>query len=141
MARKGGNPELKKFHFNSETAKAAQKKSTESQRKRFSVFSKVRPIIEETAPDSILTDNIVNFWAKHGVEREGITPMLVEITPVYAQAIKDMDFAVLERIYRLLGIAFDSNREHNINVSVGNVDDKPFEINYIVGSDTSGDGH
>ena len=61
-----------------------------------------------------------------------ITPMMAEITPIYSAAIRDGDLVALERIYRLLGVTFESNKEHNINVSVGNTDDKPFEINYIV---------
>lgn len=133
MARKGGNPDIKQHQFNSETAREAAYKSAEARRRKYSAFSAVRPIIDEVAPDEMLPESIVTFWRKHGVERDKITPMMAEITPIYASAIQAQDIAVLERVYKLLGLTFDSNREHNINVSLGNKEDKPFEINYIVG--------
>lgn len=130
MARKGGNPDLKPY--TSEKAREAQKKSVESRKKKYAMFKSVRAIIETTAPDSIVSDKIRDFWAKHGVSRDKITPMLAEITPIYANAVAQGDIMVLERVYRLLGLAFDSSKEHNISDSVGETEEKSFEINYIV---------
>lgn len=143
MARKGGNPELAKFRFTSETGRKAAEKSHESFRRRFSAFAAVRPIVDEAAPDSMLPPPVIDFWKKHGVEKSKITPLMAELTPIYANAIRDGDIQVLERVYKLLGLSFESNREHNINLSVGNLEDKPFEINYIVngdGQESPGDG-
>lgn len=122
----------KSTRFNSETARIANKKSHEAKRRKCSAFNAVRPLVDETAPVAMLPDGVVKFWENHGVSRDSITPLMAEITPIYAAAIKEGDIGTLERVYRLLGLTFDSNREHNINVSLGNKDDKPFEINYIV---------
>ena len=130
MARKGGNPDLKPY--TPEKAREAQKKSVESRKKKYAMFKSVRAIIETTAPDSIVSDKIRDFWAKHGVSRDKITPMLAEITPIYANAVAQGDIMVLERVYRLLGLAFDSSKEHNISDSIGETEEKSFEINYIV---------
>lgn len=118
--------------LNSETARAAQKKSVEVRRMKYAMFKSVRAIIETTAPDSIVSDKIKDFWQKHGVPRAKITPMLAEITPIYANAVAQGDMATLERIYRLLGLAFDSSKEHNISDSRSEDEEKSFEINYIV---------
>lgn len=99
---------------------------------KYAMFKSVRAIIETTAPDSIVSDKIKDFWEKHGVPRAKITPMLAEITPIYANAVAQGDMATLERIYRLLGLAFDSSKEHNITDSRGEDEEKSFEINYIV---------
>ena len=118
--------------LNSETAREAQKKSVEVRRMKYAMFKSVRAIIETTAPDSIVSDKIKDFWEKHGVPRAKITPMLAEITPIYANAVAQGDMATLERIYRLLGLAFDSSKEHNITDSRGEDEEKSFAINYIV---------
>lgn len=129
MARRG-NPNLKPL--TSEKAREAQKKSVESRKKKYAMFKSVRAIIETTAPDSIVSDKIRDFWAKHGVSRDKITPMLAEITPIYANAVAQGDIMVLERVYKLLGLSFDSSKEHNISDSIGETEEKSFEINYIV---------
>lgn len=125
MARKGGNPDLKPF--TSEKARAAGKRSGEVRNKKASTFRAARAIIDTAAPDTIVSDAIADFWAKHGVNRDDITPMLAEITPIYAKAVKDADMATLERVYKLIGISFESNREHNVKVSLENADDKPLK--------------
>lgn len=132
----GGNPRIvefsKKTRFTKENAREMNRRSHEAQRRKASAFASVRALIDETAPAEMLPAPVVDFWKKHGVERDSITPLMAEITPIYAAAIRDGDMGTLERVYRLLGVTFDSNREHNINLSVGNTDERAFEINYIV---------
>lgn len=133
---KKGNPNINQINVSTritkETAKEYQRRSADSRKRNCSAFAAVRALIDEQATPSLLPDGVVKFWETHCVPREKITPLMAEITPIYAAAIREGDIVTLERIYRLLGLTFDSNKEHNINVSVGNKDDKPFEINYIV---------
>lgn len=132
MARKGGNPDLAKYRFTSETARKASLKAAKVRNERHSTFRSVRAIVERTAPDTIVTAKIEDFWEKHNVPRVKITPLMAELTPIYAKAVSTGDILVLERIYKILGITFDSTREHNTNDSVGEEQEKSFEINYIV---------
>lgn len=125
MARKGGNPDLKPF--TPEKARAAGKRSGEIRHKKASTFRAARAIIDSCAPNSIVNDKIADFWIKHGVNREDITPMMAEITPIYANAVAQSDMATLERVYKLLGISFESSREHNVKMSLENADDKPLK--------------
>ena len=125
MARKGGNPDLKPF--TPEKARAAGKRSGEIRHKKASTFRAARAIIDSVAPDKIVSEKIRDFWEKHGVGRDEITPMLVEITPIYANAVAQGDMATLERVYKLIGISFESSREHNVKVSLENADDKPLK--------------
>lgn len=135
MARKGGNPDIVKYSFRKGESRCAEaaKKAHESRARHFSAFQSVRSIVETAVPAESLNESIVSFWKSRGVEKENISPMMAEIAPIYADALKNHDIAVLERVYKLLGLTFESNREHNINVSLGNKEDKPFEINYIIG--------
>lgn len=125
MARKGGNPDLKPY--TPEKAREAAMKSAEVRRAKASTFRAVRAIVDSCAPNSIVSDKIADFWEKHGVKRKDITPMMAEITPIYANAVAQGDMSTLERVYRLLGISFESNREHNVKVSLENADDKPLK--------------
>ena len=129
---KRGNPNIAKYRFTTESARKAQQKGVEVRAIRYSMFKSVRSIIETTAPDDLVNDKIAKFWSMRGVPRNKITPMMAELTPTYANAIASGDIQILERLYRLFGLAFDSNREHNINDSVGDTEEKSFEINYIV---------
>lgn len=131
IKRHKGRPENLR-PLNSETAREAQKKSVEVRRMKYAMFKTVRTIIETTAPDSMVSEKIKDFWAKHNVPRNKITPLMAEITPIYANAINSGDMATLERIYRLLGLAFESSKEHNITDSRGEDEEKSFEVNYIV---------
>ena len=133
---KVGNPRINKTNVSTritkDNAREFQKRSAESRKRNCSAFAAVRALIDQQATEQLLPDPVVKFWAAHCVPKDKITPMMAEITPIYSEAIRQGDLVALERIYRLLGVTFESNKEHNINVSVGNTDDKPFEINYIV---------
>lgn len=130
------NPNIKNCgkstRFNSETAKVASRKGLEVRLMKYNTFKTVRSIIDTTAPDSMVNDKIAKFWAMRGISRIRITPMMAELTPTYANAIAAGDINALERLYRLLGLAFDSTREHNTNEAMGESEEKSFEINYIV---------
>ena len=134
--KKVGNPRINDTNVSTritkENAREYQRRANEARKKNYAQWKSVQVMVNETAPDALLPAPVVDFWAKHGIERDRITPQMAEITPIYAAAIRDADFATLERIYRLFGLTFESNKEHNVNVVVGNKDDKPFEINYIV---------
>lgn len=134
--RKAGNPKIneinKSTRITPEKAREYQRRSCEARKKNCSAFAAVRALIDEQATPTLTPEPVIKFWEAHCVPRDKITPLMAEITPIYSAAIRDGDIVTLERIYRLLGLTFDSNREHNINVSVGNRDDKPFEIKYIV---------
>ena len=127
MARKGGNPDLVKYRFTSEKAKIAQKRSTEVQKQKHSVFKTVRSIVDDPAPDSIVNDAIIQFWKMRGIPRSKITPMMAELTPIYAKAVREADMFVLERIYKLLGLSFESTKENNVNIALSNAEDKPLK--------------
>ena len=129
MARKGGNPDLAKYRFTSgsERAKKAQIRSVEVQKQKHSVFKTVRAIVDDPAPDLLLNDNIVLFWKMRGIPRSKITPMMAELTPIYANAVNKADIFVLERIYKILGLSFESSKEQNVNVALSNADDKPLK--------------
>lgn len=127
MARKGGNPDLVKYRFTSEKAKLAQKRSTEVQKQKHSVFKTVRSIVDDPAPDSIVNDAIIAFWKMRGIPRSKITPMMAELTPIYAKAVRECDMFVLERIYKLLGLSFESTKEQNVTVALSNAEDKPLK--------------
>lgn len=136
MANRRGNPKIaeagRKTRFTSENAVENAVKSNQKQAAKRNTFASAQGMIDLPASEEYLTPSVVKFWADRNVPKENITPMLAEITPIYADAIRNRDLATLERIYRLLGLTFDCRREHNINLSLGNADDKPFEINYIV---------
>lgn len=129
MARKGGNPDLVKYRFTSgsERAKKAQIRSVEVQKQKHSVFKTVRAIVDDPAPDSIVNDAIIQFWKMRGIPRSKITPMMAELTPIYAKAVREADMFVLERIYKLLGLAFESTKENNVNIALSNAEDKPLK--------------
>ena len=127
MARKGGNPDLVKYRFTSESAKKYSGMAAEARKRKYSVFATVRSIVDDPAPDSFINDAIVTFWKLRGIPRSKITPMMVELTPVYAKAVKEADILVLERIYKLLGLAFESTKEQNVNVALSNAEDKPLK--------------
>lgn len=120
MARKGGNPDIKKFCFDSERAKLAGKKSAESRKRKASQWFAVRALIDSTAPADLRVPGIVDFWKKHGIDEKDITPMMAEVTPIYVDAVKDHDLDKLERIYKLFGLAFDSTKDQNIKVAFEN---------------------
>ena len=127
MARKGGNPDLVKYRFTSESAKKYSGMAAEARKRKYSVFATVRSIVDDPAPDAFINDAVVQFWKLRGITRSKITPMMVELTPVYAKAVRDADILVLERVYRILGLAFESTKENNVNVALSNADDKPLQ--------------
>ena len=129
MARKGGNPDLVKYRFTSgsERAKKAQIRSVEVQKQKHSVFKTVRAIVDDPAPDSIVNEAIITFWKMRGIPRSKITPMMAELTPIYAKAVREADIFVLERIYKILGLSFESTKENNVSVALSNADDKPLQ--------------
>lgn len=134
--KRRGNPDINRINMgtriNSANAKEYAERANAAKRRKRMMFASLRKLVDERAPDEMLPDGVVEFWRRHGVPRDEITPVMAETTAMYADAINARDFATLERIYRLYGLTFESNREHNINVSVGNQDDRPFEVRYIV---------
>lgn len=120
MARKGGNPDIRKYSFDSERAKAAAAKSRESRKQKAAQWRSVRSLIDSTAPVELRSPAMVDFWKKHGVDEKEITPMMAELTPIYADAIKNHDLDSLERIYKLFGLTFDSTKEQNLKVAFEN---------------------
>lgn len=136
MEKRRGNSRIneinRKTRINSANAKEYAERANASKRKKRLMFATLRKLVDERAPDSMLPDGVVEFWKRHGVERDEITPVMAETTGIYADAINARDFGTLERLYRLYGIHFDSSREHNVSVSLGNRDDRPFEVRYIV---------
>ena len=120
MARKGGNPDIKKFCFTPETARKAAQKSRETRKQKAAQWRSVRSLIDSTAPVALRTAGVIEFWKAHGVDEKEITPMMAEITPIYADAIKNHDIDALERIYKLFGLAFDSTKEQNLKVAFEN---------------------
>ena len=117
MARKGGNPDIKKFCFTPETARKAAQKSRESRKQKAAQWKSVRALIDSTAPVDMRPKPLVDFWAKHGVDEKEITPMMAEVTPIYIDAIKEHDLDKLERIYKLFGLTFDSTKDQNLKVA------------------------
>lgn len=117
---KRGNPNITKYSFTSETARAAASKSHLSQKKKASMFKAVRALIDDEAPSEMLKDGVVRFWEMHGVKKEQITSMMAELTPIYVDALNNHDLDHLERIYKMLGLTFDSTKEQNIKLAFEN---------------------
>lgn len=132
-----GNPHIneinQKTRFTSANAKAFAEKSHEARRKKKLMFQSLRALVDEQAPEEMLPPGVVEFWKRHGVPKDSITPIMAETTPIYADAINARDLPTLATLYRLYGVTFESTREHNVNVAVGNAEDKAFEIKYVVG--------
>ena len=136
MTKKRGNPKINEINkgtrISSANAKEYAERANAAKRKKRLMFASLRKLIDERAPDEMLPDGVVEFWRRHGIEKDEITPVMAETTGIYMDAINARDFPTLSQLYRLYGVTFDSNREHNVNLSVGNQDDKPFEIRYVV---------
>lgn len=137
MAKKRGNPDIvelgKKTRFTAKSAAAAARKSNEVQNKRRSMFASLRALTDKPVSDkALLTPSVVKFWVNRGIDDDAITPIMAETTAIYADALRNGDLDALLALYKLYGLTYESNREHNVNLSVGNAEDKPFEINYIV---------
>lgn len=127
--------------FDSKRAKRAGVLSGIVKRIKKSTFKATSAITDTRAPDEMVNKTVEQFWKMRNVERDDITPMMAEVTGLYANAVynnKDEPLtlmeriAVLERIYKLFGIAFESNKEHNENERKEGEEEKSFEINYIV---------
>lgn len=117
---KRGNPNIRKLAFTSETARAAAKKSRISQKNKCSMFKAVRALIDDCAPKVMLKEGVVRFWEMHGVEENQITSMMAELTPIYIDALNNHDLDSLERIYKMLGLTFDSTKEQNVKLAFDN---------------------
>ncbi len=136
MKRKG-NPHINEINkgtrITSANAKEYAERARESRRRKKLMFQSLRSLVDERAPDEMLPDGVVEFWKRHGVDKDSITPIMAETTPIYADAINNRDLPTLATLYKLYGVTFESTREHNVNVAVGNAEDRAFEIKYIVG--------
>lgn len=127
--------------FDSKRGKSAGVISGIVRRIKKDTFKAASLITDTRAPDEMVTASVEKFWKMRNVDRDSITPMMAEVTELYARAVyNDKEepmslserIAVLERIYKLFGIAYDSNREHNASKRNESDEEKSFEINYIV---------
>ena len=108
------------YSFNSETARAAASKAHISRKRNAMMFKAVRALVDDGAPKEMLKDGVVKFWEMHGVKKDQITSMMAELTPIYADAINNRDLERLEKIYKMLGLTFESTKEQNIKLAFEN---------------------
>ena len=120
--------------------KESSRLANEIKRIKRNTFKSASKITDSQAPDEMVTKDIERFWKMRNVKREDITPMMAEVTAIYAKALYDKEepmslierITILERIYRLFGIAYESNHEHNASEKNSEGEERSFEINYIV---------
>ena len=127
MAGKRGNPNIAKTQFNSERAREAARRSAEVRREKSNTFKTAKALVDGEATKDMLNDSVVKFWAMRGVPKNKITPMMAEIAPIYNDAVRNHDMATLERVYRLFGVMFESDKENNVKVSLKNADGQPLK--------------
>lgn len=126
---KRGNPRIKEIGFkqNPEKARAAAKRSAEVRREKANTFKTAKALVDAQACDDLLNPAVVKFWAMRGVPKSKITPMMAEIAPIYNDAVGKKDMATLERIYKLFGVMFESDKENNVKVSLANDNGEPLK--------------
>ena len=124
MARKGGNPNINEINkgtrFNKESAVIAAKKKAEKERAKKSIFAAIRPYSEEIIPKDKIPEGVLAFWESRGVGAENISAMLIDMTPMLANAIKGGDYPTYFAIMKQLGMTFESTREQNVKVAFEN---------------------
>lgn len=120
MARKGGNPEVMKKHLwkkGDPKAVEAAYKSHEARRKNISIFNAIRPYATIACREEDLTEPLVKFWEQRGIERENITAMMKDLSPMLLDALQDHDFDKYYKIMDMLGLTFNSTKEQNVKVA------------------------
>lgn len=127
---KRGNPHIEKNFWDKEKAREMALRSHEARTKKkelANAFKATRSLVDFAAPKELVNESIMEFWKRRGVARDRITPLMAETTPMYAEAIAQKDIKTLKIIYELYGVTFESNKEHNVKVSLSNDDDKPLK--------------
>ena len=116
-----------RYKFTPEAARRAGKRSAEVRREKGQTFKTAKALVDAQASDDLLNPAVVKFWAMRGVPKDKITPMMAEIAPIYNDAVGKKDMATLERVYRLFGVMFESDKENNVKVALENADGNPLK--------------
>lgn len=116
-----------RYKFTPEAASRAGKRSAEVRREKGQTFKTAKALVDAQASDDLLNPAVVKFWAMRGVPKDKITPMMAEISPIYNDAVVKKDMATLERVYRLFGVMFESDKENNVKVALENADGNPLK--------------
>lgn len=126
MSRKGGHPDFKKMaekHIwkkGDPKAVEAAHKSHEVRRQKKIIFATMRSYAEVPADEKDLSESLIAFWEKRGIPKEEITAMMVDISPMLADAIKAHDLDSYYKLMEMLGLTFNSTKEQNVKLTFEN---------------------
>lgn len=122
MSCKGGNPLIVKHRFKKGDKRAAECAllAAEAKRKKRSIFASVRDYSEVIMPEEKIPEGVYKFWELRNVEKSNITAMMVDLTPILNNALKEGDFDTYYKVMEMLGLTFNSTKEQNLKVAFEN---------------------
>lgn len=141
---RAGNPNLaeagREHRFTSGpdgTGAEAARKKAERHREKTLAFKSVRKYAHNPVDEEFLNDSLVKFWGMRNVPKEEITPMMVDITPLLSEALKNRDLPSVLSLYRMLGLTYDSARTTYESQIENEEQGRRMELVYVVERDAA----